>query len=130
MSTLRRAAGYSLMEILVVLAIIGVLTTVAVPSYQKYARSTVRSQAMQFMAELAQQQERYFLDNQTYAGSLTQLKLLMPAEVAKHYSAPSLTVASNPPRFEAQLHPLTSSGNMLGDGSIRVDNRQKPWRHY
>lgn len=67
------ARGVTLLELLVVISIIGILAAVAYPSYQEQARKSRRSDAKAMLMQVAQQQERWFTKNRTYAPSMTAL---------------------------------------------------------
>jgi type IV pilus assembly protein PilE len=59
--------GFSLIELMIVVAIIGVLASVAVPSYLDSIRKGKRAEGRAALVDLLQQQERYFGQNGTYA---------------------------------------------------------------
>ncbi|MBL4820864.1 MAG: type IV pilin protein [Gammaproteobacteria bacterium] len=67
--------GYTLIEILIVVAILGVLAAIAIPSYQRSVISGTRSVAQAGLLDLANRQEQYHLDNRTYTDTLTDLGL-------------------------------------------------------
>lgn len=60
-------AGFSLIEVMVVVAIIGVLASIAIPGYQRYVIQTNRTAAAACLTELAQFMERTYTQNMTYA---------------------------------------------------------------
>ena len=68
--------GFSLIELLVAITIVGTLTAIAVPSYQGYMLSSARASATACLLEYAQFMERVYTTNMTYAtnnGDATEL---------------------------------------------------------
>ena len=62
------AGGFTLVELMIVIAVVALLTAIAVPSYQEQVRKSRRAQAKADMVEYAQMAERYFTVNNTYVG--------------------------------------------------------------
>ena len=69
----RQAAGFSLIELMIVLAIIAILTVIAYPSYQRYIVRSNRQAARSMVYAIADRQEQFFLDNKAYAANLSTL---------------------------------------------------------
>lgn len=63
--------GFTLIEVMIVVAIVGILVAVALPSYQKYIIRAARVQAQAELLELASLQEKIFLNSNSYAFSVT-----------------------------------------------------------
>lgn len=61
--------GFSLLELMVTVAIVGLLAMFAYPSYMDYLRRTGRAEAKAVLMENAQYLERYFTTNNTYVGA-------------------------------------------------------------
>lgn len=58
--------GFSLIELMIVLAIIGVLGAISYPSYDSYMKKSRRSDAKIALQGMADRQERFYLQNNTY----------------------------------------------------------------
>jgi len=61
-----RANGFTLIEIMITVVIIGVLAAIAIPSYQDYVRRGYVVDATNGLATMRANMERYFQDNRTY----------------------------------------------------------------
>jgi type IV pilus assembly protein PilE len=64
-----RAAGFTLIELLIAIAIVGVLTAIAVPSYQNHVRRGYIQEATSGLSSGRIAMEQYFLDNRTFVGA-------------------------------------------------------------
>ena len=66
----RRAAGFTLIEVMIVVVIIALLATIAVPSYLDYVRKTRRADAITRISQVQQAQERFRANNPAYTANL------------------------------------------------------------
>lgn len=64
-----RMTGFTLIELMIVVALIAILAAIAYPSYQEWVRKSRRGQAKADLVNLAQELERYRTVNNTYAGA-------------------------------------------------------------
>ncbi|HJS14786.1 MULTISPECIES: type IV pilin protein [Rheinheimera] len=65
--------GVGLIELLVVLAILGILASVLLPGYQDHVLKSYRAEAMQALLKVAGLQEMLLVDQQRYSADLTEL---------------------------------------------------------
>ena len=61
--------GFTLIELMIVVAIVGILAAIAYPSYQEFVARSKRADAQGALLSLASAMERYFTENNTYCGS-------------------------------------------------------------
>ena len=66
-----RSGGFTLIELMIVVAIVAILAAIALPSYSRYVIRTRRSDGQQFLAALAAAEERYYTNFNKYTTSIT-----------------------------------------------------------
>jgi type IV pilus assembly protein PilE len=64
-----KQAGFTLVELMIVVLIIGILASIAVPQYAKYMQRTRAVQATSGLAEMRLRIEQFYQDNKTYLGA-------------------------------------------------------------
>ena len=69
-----RQAGFTLIELMIVVAVIGVLSAIAYPSYTSYVARSKRAECKAGVLQTMQQQERYFTQYNTYTTDATKVK--------------------------------------------------------
>lgn len=99
------SVGFTLIEMMVTVAIIGIVAAIAYPSYVQYVVRSNRAAAESFLMELASQQERYLVDQRVYATTLSALGYAAPPDsVAANYTF-AVTANTAPPRYQLTATP-------------------------
>ena len=65
----RSIRGFTLIEIMIVIAIIGIVITIAAPSYTEYLKKGRRAEVVSLLSEQAQILERFYTRNNVYTGA-------------------------------------------------------------
>lgn len=78
-SMARKMRGVTLMELMIVVVIVGILAAIAYPNYRDFAARAKRNEAKAILLEIAQNQERFYLQNSRY-GSLAELGYASPLD--------------------------------------------------
>ena len=63
--------GFTLIELMIVIAIIGILAAIAIPQFSAYRRRSYNSSAKSDLRNIATAEEAYYVDNSTYSGDVT-----------------------------------------------------------
>jgi type IV pilus assembly protein PilE len=69
----RHQRGFSLIELMVVVAIVAIVMAIAFPSYERYVVTTKRAVAQNALLQVADRQQQFFMDNKQFAASLANL---------------------------------------------------------
>jgi len=113
----RRQHGITLIELMVVMVIVAVLGMVALPSYRQYSMRAQRTEAKTALLQLAANQERFYLQNNTYTNNLAALGF--PGGVSENGVYTLAVPVANAQTFQATATPTPGGGvngrNMVAD---------------
>lgn len=83
---MNRMQGMTLIEVMIVLAILGIISAFALPSYREYATRGKLTEAYSTLAMQRVKMEQYFQDNRTYDGACTAGTVAPPMTDTEHFS--------------------------------------------
>jgi type IV pilus assembly protein PilE len=118
----RKIRGFTLIELMIAVAIVGILVAIAYPSYTNSLIKGNRANAKAFLMSVATKQQQFLLDNRAYAtkAELTAAGLAVPTEVTNFYTWDVTLVAGPPPGFEATVTPIAGK-RQATDGWFEID---------
>jgi type IV pilus assembly protein PilE len=102
--------GVTLIELMITVAVVGILASIAYPSYQQYVIRSNRSEAQQFMMEIANREEEYLLNNRKFGSccapttSPNDLNMTVPTHVQTFYDV-TVTTTTSPPGYNIKADP-------------------------
>ena len=118
--------GFTLIEMLVVVAIVGLLAATAIPSYNSYIVRTNRADAQEKLTEVAFEMERFANRNRTYTLDMTQLGYAADPVISDEgfYSVDAAVCAGATITTCVNLTATpVAGGRQAGDGNFTLDTR-------
>lgn len=118
--------GFSLIELMIVIAIIGILASIAYPSYQDSVRKGRRADGYALLSQIMQAQERFYTDRLVYATDLTQGGMGFTADPvpseAGFYQVSAAACGAAALTLCIQLT-ATALGDQVADGDLTLNSR-------
>ena len=118
----RSAHGFTLIELVIAIGVVGILTAIAYPMYTSSMVKGRRSDAEAVLMDIAQREQQYLLDSRAYAPSVATLNPTIPTSVSSFYTIViAANAAGSPPSFTASATPLAGTAQ-AHDATLTIDN--------
>lgn len=116
-----RQRGFTLMELMIVVAIVAILAAIALPSYAQYVIRANRKAAQTQMVEIANRQQQFFIANRAYADTagIQSTGYALPSELQSRYTWAVTLPAGTIPGFTVTFTPI---GGQASDGALTLDS--------
>lgn len=115
-----RQSGFTLIELIITIAVIGILVMVAVPSYNDSTTKARRSDGQAALMDIMVRQERFFTENNTYTTDLAEL----PASGTSPEGHYTITAAACGAGIGSCVILTAAPGTaQAGDGNLTLDSR-------
>ena len=127
---MKRVSGFTLIELMIVVAVIAILSAIAVPAYLRYGYRARRPDGQQLLLTIANAEERYYSTNNQYTKDVTELGYpSSPAVSEKGYYQVTVTTADSGQTYTATAAPTPGDsqvGDACGDLSITNTGDKQP----
>lgn len=119
-----KLSGFTLIELMIVIAILAIVAAVAIPSYAKYVDRGKRAEARTALLDIAARQERHYSNKRQYTDQLNELRMSGTSENGYYAlslalgAVPGTATGSNTQTFKATATPSGWTDDKCGDLGI------------
>lgn len=118
---MKAVKGFSLIELMIAVVIVGILASIAVPQYTQYVIRGNRAAAQAFMMDIANREKQYLLDARVYAPDIGTLAMAIPSDVSRNYTIAISAQVGPPPSFVITATPVPGS-KQASDGNLTLND--------
>lgn len=119
----KQMQGITLIELMIVVVIVGILAAIAYPNYREFAARAKRNEARAALLKLATNQERFYLQNNTFSADLTQLGFSANPFTTETGSYRIDITSATPSNFTATATYILAGSEGSKCGQFSIDGR-------
>lgn len=119
----RKHAGFTLIELMIVVAILGIIAAIALPSYRDSVMRSRRADAKSALMQAAQAMEKFYTENNTYVGAA--LGTIYPNTSPDGFYALSFSVTPAAAVYTLQAVPQGAQANDADCGTFTIDQANR-----
>lgn len=120
----RKMRGITLVELMIVVIILGILAAVAYPNYREFAARAKRNEAKAALLQIATNQERFYLNNNTYTDDMTNLGFVVSDNFVTESNSYTIdVVAADANNFTATATYNNADGEAGKCQTFQIDGR-------
>lgn len=123
----KQQSGFTLIELMIVVAVIALLASITIPSYQEHVRKARRAEAQALMLDIVNREEQYILDQRQYTESPVAMSVThdsfacTAANCSNNFYVITIDAdnATSPPEYTITA---TAQGKQVDDGNLTLDS--------
>ena len=116
--------GFSLIELIIAVTIIGIIASIAIPSYQRNVVKTGQAEGKSELLDVMRSQENYFANNFTYTTDLTHLNYnSVHTTSGDRYSITASTCSGGLDLTQCVLLTAVGIGSQVSDGNLTLNSQ-------
>jgi type IV pilus assembly protein PilE len=125
---MKRTTGFTLIELMVTVAIVGLIAAIAYPSYQGQVKKARRSEAQQLLLGASNKEEQYIVEFRGYTNSFVAMNYstegwdctTVATECSNNYYDVTIAVSAGPP--PSYTITAVPKGTQAGDGNLTINS--------